>query len=85
MKYYLGRIRERNGDMEYDAKYLFTTSEDPDEYTDKVAMDWRGGERSDWDRQWEGYWCDGTLIFDDGSQEIPKEDFEVLKKYLSVL
>jgi hypothetical protein len=48
-------------------------------------MEWRGGDKSDWDEQEEGYWSDCSLIFDHGSNEIPKEDFEVLKKYLAVL
>jgi hypothetical protein len=85
MKYYIGEIHERNGDLEYDTKYLFATDGDPDEHTDVVAMEWRGGDKDDWDEQEEGYWSDCSLIFDHGSKEIPKEDFEVLKKYLSVL
>ena len=85
MKYYIGKIGERNGDMEYDSKYLFKTSGDPDKYTEKVAMKWRGGDKSDWDDQDEGYWSDNSLIYDEGSTEMPKTDFDVLKKYLSVL
>jgi len=85
IKHYIGEIHERNGDMEYDTKYLFVTNKKPDKYTDKVAMEWRGGDKSDWDKQHNGYWSDCSLIFDQGSTEISKEDFEVLKKYLSVL
>jgi hypothetical protein len=85
MKYYIGKIEERNGDMEYDTKYLFSTNKNPDKYTKRVAMEWRGGDEDDWDEQEEGYWSDCSLIFDAGSREIPKEDFEVLKKYLTVL
>jgi hypothetical protein len=71
--------------MEYDTKYLFATKGKPNKYTDKVACGWRGGDNSDWDEQEEGYWSDTSLIFNSGSTEIPKEDFEVLRKYLSVL
>ena len=85
MKYYIGEILERNGDMEYTTKYLFATKKKPDRYTDKVAMGWRGSDKRDWDKEWEGYWSDCTLILDEGSTEIPKEDFEVLRKYLAVL
>ena len=85
MKYYIGEILERNGDMEYDAKYLFKTKGDPDKYTEKVAMKWRGGDKSDWDDQHDGYWSGDSLIFDHGSKEIPQEHFEVLKNYFSVL
>ena len=31
MKYYIGEIHERNGDLEYDTKYLFATTKNPDE------------------------------------------------------
>jgi hypothetical protein len=85
MKYYIGEIHERNGDMEYDTKYLFATAGNPREHTKRVAMKWRGGDEDDWDEDEEGYWSDSSLIFDSGSTEIPQEDFEVLKKYLSVL
>ena len=85
MKYYIGEVHERNGEMEYDTKYVFATKKNPDKYTDKVAMEWRGGDKGDWDEQEDAYWSDTSLIFDSGSTEIPKEDFEVLRKYLSVL
>jgi hypothetical protein len=85
MKYYIGEIHERNGDLEYDTKYLFATAGNPSEYAERVAMTWRGGDESDWDEDQEGYWSDCSLIFNSGETEIPKEDFDVLKKYLSVL
>jgi hypothetical protein len=64
---------------------LFATAGNPREHTKRVAMEWRGGDEDDWDEDQEGYWSDSSLIFDSGSTEIPKEDFEVLSKYLSVL
>ena len=85
MKYYIGEITERNGEFEYNTKYLFATYSDPEEYSNDVAMEWRGSDKDDWDEDHEGYWCDGTLIFDGGSKEVSQEDFEVLKKYLSIL
>lgn len=85
MKYYIGEIHERNGDMEYDTKYLFATKKNPDKYTDNVAMEWRGSDKSDWDEQEDAYWSDCSLIRDYGCKEIPKEDFDILSKYLSVL
>lgn len=84
MKYYIGKIEERNGDMEYDTQYVFQTEGDPDEYTDTLAKSWRGDEE-EFDYVQNGYWSDGTLIFDAGSREVSQSDFDVLKKYLSVL
>jgi len=85
MKHYIGKIEERNGDMEYDTQYVFQTEGDPDAYTKKVAEGWRGGDADDWDEEHQGYWSDATLIFDDGSCEISQSDFDVLKKYLPIL
>ena len=85
MKYYIGQIHERNGEFGYNTKYLFATDGNPDEYSNNVAMEWRGGDEDDWDEDHRGYWSDCSLIFNGGSKEISQEDFEVLKKYLSIL
>ena len=85
MKYYYGEVHERNGDLEYDTPYLFATKKSPDKYTEKVAMEWRGGDKSDWDAREGGYWSDCSLIFNHGWKQIQKEDFDVLAKYLSVI
>lgn len=85
MKYYIGEIMEVNSGMEYDSKYLFATKGNPDKYTDKVAMKWLACSKRDWSESDNGYWSDNTLIQDDGYQEISREDFEVLSKYLAKL
>lgn len=85
MKYYLGTIDERNGDMEYSDKYLFSTKGSPEKYAKKVTKNWRNSSASDWDSYQQGYWSDCSLIFQGGHREIPKEDFDVLQKYIPVL
>jgi hypothetical protein len=85
MKYYLGRIEETNGDMEYGSRFVFHTKGSPNKYMQKIAMEWRGSSKGDWDKELQGFWSDCTLIRDDGWREIPKEDFDVLSKYLAVL
>ena len=85
MKYYIAEITEQNGEFKYNTKYLFATDGNPDEYSNNVAMEWRGGDEDDWDEDHRGYWSDCSLIFNGGSKEISQEDFEVLKKYLSIL
>jgi len=82
MKYYIGKIMERNGEFEYTDRYLFKTEGDPHEFAAKTAMEWRGGSEADWDEEHEGYWCDHTLIFDHECMEIPEGDFIVLNKYM---
>jgi len=85
MKYYLGNIDERNGDMEYSDKYLFSTKGSAEKYAKKVTKNWRNSSSSDWDSDHQGYWSDCSLIFEGGYREIPKEDFDVLQKYIPVL
>ena len=85
MEYYLGKILERNGDFEYTSDYLFTTDGDPQQYAEAQAKEWRGSTDDDWDEDQDGWWCDSTLIFNGGHTKIPKEEFEVLSKHLSVL
>lgn len=85
MKYYLGNIDERNGDMEYSDKYLFSTKGSAEKYAKKVTKNWRNSSSDDWDRNQQGYWSDCSLIFEGGHREIPKEDFDVLQKYIPVL
>lgn len=83
-KYYIATINELNGDLEYDTKYLFKTSECPDKYNDKVASTWRG-EGNGYDAEACGYWSDDNLISAGEAKEIPASDFAILKKYLAVL
>lgn len=83
MKYYIGKIEEINGGMEYKDNFVFSTKGSPNKYMRRVARDWRG--EGEWDKYHEAWWVDCTLIRDDGYQEIPKEDYEVMRKYLAVL
>ena len=85
MKYYIGAIDEVNGGMEYSDRLLFATKGSPDKYMDKVAREWRGCTKADWDESHGGYWSDCTLISAGYYKEIPKEDYDVLSKYLVVL
>jgi hypothetical protein len=85
MKYYIGEILEVNGDMEYSTQYVFATKKDPDKYTDKVALNWRNSDKSDWDEDHMAYWSGMSLIHDEGSKEIPREHYEVLKNYFAVI
>jgi len=85
MKYYFAKLLERNGEFEYTKSYLFNTKNNPDRYGKKVAKEWRCSSSSDWDTECEGYWYDGTLISHYDHREIPKEDFDVLAKYIPVL
>jgi len=85
MKYYIGKVMERTGDMEYTDSYLFKTEDDPNKYAEKTAMGWRGGDEDEWDEDHEGWWCDSTLIFNYGYTEIPEEEFIALSKHIAVL
>lgn len=85
MKYYIGEVMEQNGGLEYRDKFLFATKGSAEKHAWKVAKDWRGSTKGDWDKEMQAYWSDCSLISAGMYREIPKEDFEVLKKYLAVL
>lgn len=85
MKYYIGRIEERNGDFEYRDTYLFATEGNPHDYAEKQAKEWRGSGEDDWSDEHEAWWCDHTLINNGGWVEVSKEEFEVLSKHIVVL
>lgn len=87
MKYYIGKIEERNGDFEYSESYLFKikTEGDPQKFAEETAMEWRGSSDDDWDEEQDGWWCDCTLVFNGGYREISEEDFNVLSNYIAVL
>ena len=86
-KYYIGEILEINYGFEYETKYIFKLYEDEstNEHTDRVAMNWRGGSKHDWDVNEGCYRCSHTLIFDSGCKEISKEEFDVLSEYLAIV
>lgn len=84
MSFYIATIKEIDGDKEYTSDVLFE-SDDPKDKADKIAANWRGAFDPEWDEVYGGYWDDGALIKCTHYVEIPKEDFDVLKKYLAVL
>lgn len=56
-RYYLGRLKERHGEIEYDHRVIFKTSANPDEYLEASASQFYLGntvEESD-----NGYYFDG--------------------------
>lgn len=80
MKYYLGKILERNGDFEYTDMYLFKTELDPDKFAEDTAGSWRANTK--WDSAHAGWWCDHTLIFNEGYTEITEEAFIMLNRFI---
>lgn len=76
-------IEERNGDMEYDARVLTVSKGSNDAAANRIAKDWRSG--STWDKDYQAYWNDGTLISVGNIQVVTEEDFAVLRKYFTVL
>lgn len=85
IKYYLGTIREYNGEMEYNTQYLFKTNGCPDKYNDNVAKTWRGDENNEYDEDAGGYWSCGCLMTAHAIKKIPVDHFVVMKRYLPVL
>ena len=85
MKYFIGKILERNGDSEYTTSYLFQTDENPEQYAERMAMEWYDSSVDDYDEDEEGYWVDSALVFNAGHQEITEAEFDVMKKHIIIL
>ena len=83
MKYYLGKILERNGDFEYTDMYLFKTELDPEKFAEDTAGSWRPN--TTWSSAHQGYWCEHTLIFSEGCTEITEEAFVMLNRFIPVI
>lgn len=72
VKYFIGKLKERNGEQEYTHTVRFMTNGDPNEYLDNVASRFYDAEGADEDG---AYWhLQGTvLVAADVCREIPQE------------
>ncbi len=85
MKYYIGQIFETNGGMQYDSKIVFVVQdhESAEEHIHNIAKTWRGGSKDQkYDEDTRGYWEDGTIISPKYYKQIPRNDYDILVKYL---
>jgi len=95
MKYLIVEIMERNGDMEYQDKFILGYEGDQDEALEEVWIEWRGcsyeeyknGEIGlDFENDRTAYWSDTSLVYyPEVKAEIPDDEIEILRKYFSVL
>jgi hypothetical protein len=83
-KTYLGKVNERNEDMEYSCKFLFDTKGNPEARLEKITSTWRGSKMK-YDPHLGGYWSDNTLIQSGGSRLVDPIDVASLRKYLATL
>jgi hypothetical protein len=81
MAHYFGWIYERVGSLQFDIPVVFHTDRDPDEAIDYLANTWRIQD-APYDDDEDGYWHGEVLSSVGPYRAIPKEDFEVLAKYL---
>jgi hypothetical protein len=54
----------------------------PEKKMEQITQGWRGEDDNVYDKAAGGYWSDDSLISGRGFKEIPKEDFDVLVRYL---
>jgi hypothetical protein len=96
MKHFYGELTERNGEVEYQFKFLFVADPETDpkgfDAMEKVWMnfyfDGKEIEENDWwfDSSKDAYWINGErIIYISEHREIPEGDYDVLKKYLNDL
>jgi hypothetical protein len=82
MKYYFATILEVSSGMEFGTDYVFATDDNPADVADKTAKYWRNIDGSIWHEDYQAYEEEYVFMSDHGTREIPKEDFDVLSKYL---
>jgi hypothetical protein len=75
MKYYIGAIETRNGDMDSDSVVKFKTKGDPDKYLDKLTKSFWGDCHR---REDEWYWFGDHASRAGELKEITKELYEAL-------
>jgi hypothetical protein len=89
MKYYFCTVKECSGGCEYDSHFVMK-SEDIEKDFRQVCLGFRGdyeeGTENDPD-EFGLVWSDNSAVDTNDSEyrEIPKEDFQVLTKYLANL
>lgn len=85
LKYYLGEVKEHNGEYEYNHRYLFKTTGNPKEYATKIARDWYG-EDSNRVKEDDGFWHNGEILTRAGKyKKIPQAHYKIMKQHLLVL
>jgi len=84
-KFYLAKLTERSGEYEFQTKFLFiSTKEEGATTLQEIVTDFRGNGKYDKDLNMIWFTSDLAAV-SWSAQEISPEEFEVLKKYLSVL
>ena len=60
-KFYVGCLKERNGEREYEHQFRFSTSGKPERYMDRIASRFYDEERGKKDG--DGYYFDGGCLY----------------------
>ena len=80
-RFYVWKIEERNGEYEYTHKGVVEIDADqnPDEWLEEYTSNFY----SDGEKEDDYYWFNGEIICENGgTQEISKDEFEVVKLYI---
>jgi len=88
VKYYIGSIKEQNGDMEYHDTFILGAPDDMEREVacKQVSQEWRGGESDDWDEDFGGFWSDNSLISPmQVVKEIDEAECKIVSKYLTIV
>jgi hypothetical protein len=86
MEYFIMEVEEINSGVETEVKFVYKAdSKDAEEKSVEIIENWRGpGTRAEEDEEFFDF-GDGSWARVSGLSKIPKKDFDVLSKYLSVL
>jgi hypothetical protein len=84
MAYYFCTIREQLSEYSFDANFLLESADIEKDFNDRCA-NWRGEGKPD--GYFDVYWFDNVSLDMNDScySEVSKEEFDVLKKYITVV
>ena len=81
MKHYFVTITEVDGEYEFTTSFLSRTDTDVDNHFEQLWKNFRGGEVDDNGDLWSG----SIIVKTPNFELITKEEFDVMKKYLTVV
>ena len=84
-RFYVWNIEENNGEYEYTHKGVaeLDDKDDPLEWLEDYTSEFYGGGDGEKDEDTGGYWFNGEILcFVGGMQEISKDEYDIVKKYI---
>lgn len=81
MKKYIGKLKELNGEFEYEHNHLFESAGDPHEYINNYAAGFYGDDGAPFEEDAYEFFGGGVLVYIYSVEEVTDAEYSVLQKY----